>query len=115
MGSGGPVAGLISEKYNLPRRSTPYRDTDDLHLHRFGWRYAFLLQLPFFALSFILTSRFLTYSTPGKSKGVWAILKRVDYLGSGTLLVTVCIIAHLRLFLHRVALESEVEFAHELT
>ncbi|KAF8315407.1 vacuolar amino acid permease [Clavulina sp. PMI_390] len=68
-GSGGPLGGVIQEKL--------------------GWRSAFLLQLPLFALSFGLTGRFLTYSTPGKSSGVWDILKRIDYLGSLTLLVAI--------------------------
>ncbi|KAF7298294.1 Vacuolar amino acid permease [Mycena kentingensis (nom. inval.)] len=52
-----------------------------------GWRAAFLIQLPFFFISFLLTSHNLRYATPGKSKNAVDILKRIDYLGSGTLLV----------------------------
>lgn len=63
--------------------------TQCVNITRLGWRYAFLLQLPFLALAFLFTTRFLTYSTPGKSHGVWEILKRVDYLGSFSLLLTV--------------------------
>lgn len=69
MGLGGPFGGFI---------------TDWL-----GWRWAFLLQLPLFAISFSLTSYNLTYVTPHQNKSTKSVLKRIDYLGSLTLLVSV--------------------------
>jgi len=61
MGLGGPFGGYISE--------------------RFGWRCAFLFQLPLFALSLILTSINLNYPTPGRGASAKDILKRIDYGG----------------------------------
>ncbi|KAI0261793.1 major facilitator superfamily domain-containing protein [Gloeopeniophorella convolvens] len=69
MGLGGPLGGLISD--------------------RFGWRWAFLIQMPLFMLSFLLTSTFLRYTTPGKGKSAKEVLKRIDYGGSASLLVAV--------------------------
>ncbi|EGN96457.1 hypothetical protein SERLA73DRAFT_186194 [Serpula lacrymans var. lacrymans S7.3] len=69
MGLGGPIGGLISD--------------------RFGWRWAFLIQMPLFILSLILTSYNLRYVTPGKGKSTKEVLKRIDYGGSITLLVAV--------------------------
>ncbi|RPD55294.1 vacuolar amino acid permease [Lentinus tigrinus ALCF2SS1-7] len=66
MGLGGPLGGFIAD--------------------RLGWRWAFLLQLPLFAISFTLTSVYLRYVTPGRSKSTKAVLKRIDYAGSATLL-----------------------------
>ncbi|KAJ6509204.1 vacuolar amino acid permease [Mycena vitilis] len=54
-----------------------------------GWRAAFLLQAPLYLVSFLLTSYNLRYVTPGKSKGAMEVLKRIDYLGSLTLLISV--------------------------
>lgn len=62
MGLGGPVGGLITDW--------------------FGWRWAFLMQIPFFALSLGLVSFNLRYATPGKGKSKFEILKRIDYGGS---------------------------------
>ncbi|KAH9890458.1 vacuolar amino acid permease [Cubamyces lactineus] len=69
MGLGGPLGGFISD--------------------RLGWRWAFLIQLPLFLFSFILTSINLHYVTPGRSKSTKEVLKRIDYGGSATLLVSV--------------------------
>jgi len=69
MGLGGPLGGYIND--------------------RFGWRWAFLIQLPLFLVSFILTSINLRYVTPGKSKSTKEVLKRIDYGGSITLLGSV--------------------------
>ncbi|KAJ6509153.1 vacuolar amino acid permease [Mycena vitilis] len=69
MGLGGPFGGLI---------------TDWL-----GWRAAFLLQLPLYLTAFILTQYNIRYVTPGKSKSTKEVLKRIDYFGSLTLLVSV--------------------------
>ncbi|KAI9436222.1 vacuolar amino acid permease [Lactarius indigo] len=69
LGLGGPLGGLISD--------------------RFGWRWAFLIQLPLFFASSLLTSVFLRYTTPGEGKSSKEVLKRIDYGGSATLLVSV--------------------------
>ena len=73
-----------------------------------GWRWAFLIQMPLFFVSFVLTSWNLDYVTPvsnshileradaiivlylqGKSKSTREVLKRIDYGGSFTLLFAV--------------------------
>ncbi|KAF8179661.1 vacuolar amino acid permease [Pholiota molesta] len=51
-----------------------------------GWRWAFLLQIPLFIISFALVTYNLTYVTPGSGMGTRHILKRIDYGGSLTLL-----------------------------
>ncbi|KAG1799327.1 major facilitator superfamily domain-containing protein [Suillus plorans] len=69
MGLGGPIGGLISD--------------------RFGWRWAFLIQMPFFVLSLALTTYNLRYVTPGKSGNTKDVLKRIDYGGIFSLLLCV--------------------------
>ncbi|KAI0761482.1 vacuolar amino acid permease [Trametes elegans] len=69
MGLGGPLGGFIAD--------------------RLGWRWAFLIQLPIFFVSFMLTSINLRYVTAGRSKSTKEVLKRIDYGGSATLLITV--------------------------
>ncbi|KZT18906.1 MFS general substrate transporter [Neolentinus lepideus HHB14362 ss-1] len=69
MGLGGPIGGLVSDWL--------------------GWRWAFLLQLPLFLISFAFTSWHLNYVTPGKSRNKMDVLKRIDYAGSLTLLGSV--------------------------
>ncbi|KAJ7500453.1 major facilitator superfamily domain-containing protein [Mycena galericulata] len=69
MGLGGPFGGII---------------TDWL-----GWRGAFLLQIPLYILAFVLTSYNIRYVTPGNSKSTKEVLKRIDYFGSFTLLISV--------------------------
>ncbi|KAF9232240.1 major facilitator superfamily domain-containing protein [Melanogaster broomeanus] len=66
---GGPVGGLVSEW--------------------FGWRWAFWMQMPIFASSLALTAINLNYVTPGKGKGVTDVLKRIDYGGMFTLLISI--------------------------
>ncbi|KAB5594833.1 MFS transporter [Ceratobasidium theobromae] len=61
MGLGGPFGGWISDHY--------------------GWRWAFLIQIPFFALSFFLTTTNLNYVIPGKGQCTKEIFKRIDYGG----------------------------------
>ncbi|KAG9309209.1 vacuolar amino acid permease [Chiua virens] len=68
-GLGGPIGGLVCDW--------------------FGWRWAFIMQLPLFVLSFSLTAYNLHYVTPGKARNTKDILKRVDWGGSFTLLVAV--------------------------
>ncbi|KAF9790402.1 MFS general substrate transporter [Thelephora terrestris] len=69
MGLGGPLGGLISDRY--------------------GWRVVFLMQVPLFVLSFALTGYNLRYVTPGKGKTPGEVLKRIDYGGIITTLVWV--------------------------
>ncbi|KAG1778351.1 major facilitator superfamily domain-containing protein [Suillus placidus] len=69
MGLGGPIGGLISD--------------------RFGWRWAFLIQMPLFVLSLALTTYNLRYVTPGKGKNAKDVLKRIDYGGSFAILLSV--------------------------
>ncbi|KAJ6588154.1 vacuolar amino acid permease [Mycena capillaripes] len=69
MGLGGPFGGFITD--------------------RLGWRAAFLLQIPIFLLAFLLTSYNIRYVTPGKSKSPKDVLKRIDYFGSLTLLISI--------------------------
>lgn len=71
---------------------------------RFGWRWAFLMQIPLFIVSFFLTGANLRYVTPvsliplvytlfcvseelvkGKGNSTKEVLKRIDYGGSFTL------------------------------
>ncbi|OJA19157.1 hypothetical protein AZE42_05381 [Rhizopogon vesiculosus] len=69
MGLGGPIGGFISD--------------------RFGWRWAFLIQMPLFVFSLVLTSYNLRYVTPGKGKSPKEVLMRIDYGGSFSLLISV--------------------------
>ena len=54
---------------------------------RWGWRCAFLLQLPFFALALILSFN-IRYTTPGRSKSL-SVLKKIDWFGTVALLAFV--------------------------
>ncbi|EKM83277.1 hypothetical protein AGABI1DRAFT_111711 [Agaricus bisporus var. burnettii JB137-S8] len=65
-GLGGPFGGIV---------------TDWL-----GWRWAFLLQIPLFALAYVLTDYNLYYVTEGKGKSTKEVLKRIDYGGSVALM-----------------------------
>ncbi|EJD45976.1 vacuolar amino acid permease [Auricularia subglabra TFB-10046 SS5] len=69
LGLGGPFGGFMSD--------------------RFGWRWAFLSQLPLWVVAFLLSSTNINYATPGSTKGAKAILKRIDYGGSALLLSAV--------------------------
>lgn len=62
MGLGGPFGGFINDRCALRRNSVRARLTEAPH--RFGWRWAFLSQLPLFAISLALTSWNLHYATP---------------------------------------------------
>ncbi|KAF8834483.1 vacuolar amino acid permease [Paxillus ammoniavirescens] len=66
---GGPIGGLVSQW--------------------FGWRWAFWMQMPLFVASLVLTAINLNYVTPGKGKSVKDVLKRIDYGGMITLLISV--------------------------
>ncbi|KAJ3782613.1 vacuolar amino acid permease [Lentinula aff. detonsa] len=69
LGFGGPLGGLITDW--------------------FGWRWAFLCQVPLFVISLFLTTVNLRYVTKGKGKSTIEVLKRIDYFGSFTLLISV--------------------------
>ncbi|KAJ3903015.1 vacuolar amino acid permease [Lentinula edodes] len=69
LGFGGPLGGLITDW--------------------FGWRWAFLCQIPLFVISLFLTSVNLSYVTKGKGKSTVEVLKRIDYFGSFTVLISV--------------------------
>lgn len=66
MGLGGPVGGYVND--------------------RFGWRWAFFMQIPLFVLSFILTGYNLHYVTPVRSfePPVPALLSSFSFQGQGT-------------------------------
>ncbi|KAF7314937.1 Vacuolar amino acid permease [Mycena indigotica] len=71
MGLGGPIGGLITDLW--------------------GWRAAFLMQIPLFVASAVITQVNVNYVTDSetKSKSTKAILKRIDYFGSLSLLTFV--------------------------
>ncbi|GAA6047387.1 hypothetical protein JCM3770_001279 [Rhodotorula araucariae] len=67
-GLGGPLGGFISD--------------------RFGWRTAFIFQLPILLLAAILVFRNLRYRVPGQGKSKREMIRRIDYLGSLTLVTS---------------------------
>ncbi|GAA5892113.1 hypothetical protein JCM5296_004065 [Sporobolomyces johnsonii] len=67
-GLGGPLGGFISD--------------------RWGWRAAFMGQLPILALAGLLVFRNLTYRTHGQGKSKREMVRRIDYLGSLTLVLS---------------------------
>lgn len=67
-GLGGPLGGFISD--------------------RFGWRTAFLCQIPVLLLAAILVFRNLRYRIDGQGKSKREMLRRIDYLGSLTLVIS---------------------------
>ncbi|KIJ98026.1 hypothetical protein K443DRAFT_104663 [Laccaria amethystina LaAM-08-1] len=69
MGLGGPLGGLI---------------TDWL-----GWRWAFLIQIPLFAIAFSLTTYNLNYVISERRRSTLEVLKRIDYGGTLALLISV--------------------------
>ncbi|KAF9220644.1 vacuolar amino acid permease [Gyrodon lividus] len=83
---GGPIGGLVSQWQVL---LTVFRVLRAYRLRRFGWRWAFWMQMPLFAASLILTATNLNYVTPGKGKCMKDVLKRIDYGGMTTLLISV--------------------------
>lgn len=62
MGLGGPVGGLITDVYVPAIASTPYVVLTIL-FSRLGWRWAFLMQIPLFAVSLGLVYCNLRYNT----------------------------------------------------
>ncbi|KAF9238263.1 major facilitator superfamily domain-containing protein [Melanogaster broomeanus] len=61
LGLGGPIGGLLNDL--------------------FGWRMAFLCQVPLFALAIVLVSKSLRYATPGQGHSAKEVLKRIDFGG----------------------------------
>ncbi|GAA5983531.1 hypothetical protein JCM10908_000321 [Rhodotorula pacifica] len=66
-GLGGPLGGFISD--------------------RFGWRTAFLCQIPILLLAAILVFRNLRYRIAGQGKSKREMVRRIDYFGSLTLVI----------------------------
>lgn len=60
MGLGGPIGGFISDRQENFSNQMSYHDL----MYRYGWRWAFLIQLPIFVLSMSLTAFSLHYVTP---------------------------------------------------
>lgn len=54
----------------------------------FGWRFAFLIQIPLFFLAFIMTSS-ISYSVPTPIRTTREIIARIDYLGTIAIFITV--------------------------
>lgn len=79
---GGPLGGLISE--------------------RFGWRWAFYIQLPFIALSFVMVAKRLTYHHPPQAD-FRQQMAQIDWLGAFFLMVSVRILELLSSFLSDLA------------
>ncbi|GAA5875328.1 hypothetical protein JCM3774_005780 [Rhodotorula dairenensis] len=67
-GLGGPLGGFISD--------------------RFGWRTAFLCQIPILLLAAILVFRNLRYRIAGQGKSKREMARRIDYFGSLTLVIS---------------------------
>jgi MFS family permease len=67
MGLGGPLGGYISDRFDAPRLASIYRANP---FCRFGWRWAFLIQIPIFVISFILTGSNLRYVTPVRRSSI---------------------------------------------
>ncbi|KAG9034702.1 hypothetical protein FRB95_012887 [Tulasnella sp. JGI-2019a] len=68
-GLGGPLGGFIND--------------------RFGWRLAFLCQIPLLLLSFALVAMFVNVKLPVQPQTTREKLARIDYLGSFTLVIGV--------------------------
>ncbi|KAG8862634.1 hypothetical protein FRB96_001193 [Tulasnella sp. 330] len=68
-GLGGPLGGFIND--------------------RFGWRWAFLIQAPILATSFLLVLFFVDIKLPAQAQTTREKLARIDYLGSLTLVLGV--------------------------
>ncbi|KAI5474616.1 vacuolar amino acid permease [Pseudohyphozyma bogoriensis] len=67
-GLGGPVGGLISDN--------------------FGWRWAFIIQLPLLVTAIALVFCFVRYTVPGQGQSRKEMLSRVDYGGSLSLIIS---------------------------
>ncbi|KIJ62352.1 hypothetical protein HYDPIDRAFT_176642 [Hydnomerulius pinastri MD-312] len=61
LGLGGPVGGILNDL--------------------FGWRWAFLSQVPLFGFVIVLISKSLRYVTPGRGQSAKEMLKRIDFGG----------------------------------
>ncbi|KAF9223078.1 MFS general substrate transporter [Gyrodon lividus] len=69
LGLGGPMGGVLNDM--------------------FGWRMAFLCQVPLFVLVIVLISRSLRYVTPGQGQNAKEVLKRIDFGGCISLFFTI--------------------------
>lgn len=108
MGLGGPIGGLVTDWSVVSNHPTLAQGLVFIDKSRFGWRWAFLMQLPLFALSLGLTFFNLHYVMSvslnriclmlsssqcsyiqGNGRSALEILKKIDYGGSASLLVSV--------------------------
>ncbi|KAH0828781.1 major facilitator superfamily domain-containing protein [Lanmaoa asiatica] len=69
LGLGGPVGGILNDL--------------------FGWRFAFLCQVPLFVLVMIVVTNTLRYVTPGQGQSAKEILSRIDFGGLITLFLMI--------------------------
>ncbi|KAM0752968.1 MFS general substrate transporter [Meredithblackwellia eburnea MCA 4105] len=68
-GLGGPLGGILADS-------------------KVGWRGAFLLQLPFLLLSLLLIFTFVRFKVPGQGKTKREMVRRIDYFGSLSLILS---------------------------
>ncbi|EJT97595.1 vacuolar amino acid permease [Dacryopinax primogenitus] len=68
-GLGGPLGGFLND--------------------RLGWRWAFLIQIPFLVLSYVIVLFKVTIHLPSQAQSLSEKIKRIDYLGSLTLVLAV--------------------------
>lgn len=75
MGLGGPLGGFIADRFAVSL-SPLAKLIHTFPQFRLGWRWAFLIQLPLFLVSFLLTSINLHYVTPVRITVhmVWGVL-----------------------------------------
>ncbi|KAG8221430.1 major facilitator superfamily domain-containing protein [Butyriboletus roseoflavus] len=69
LGLGGPVGGILNDS--------------------FGWRTAFLCQVPLFVLVMIVVTNTLRYVTPGQGQSAKEVLSRIDFGGVFALFLTI--------------------------
>lgn len=82
MGTGGIFGGLCADRLHITIRGQ----------HIAGWRWAFLLQLPFIIVSAILVYFLVDIPVRRPYKSLRAALSRVDFLGSLLLVLTVVLV-----------------------
>lgn len=82
MGTGGIFGGLCADRLHITVRGQ----------HVEGWRWAFLLQLPFIIVSAILVYFLVDIPVRQPYKSLRAALSRVDFLGSLLLVLTVVLV-----------------------
>lgn len=56
---------------------------------KYDWRFAFLIQVPFLALAWILVFLFVRYTLPGQVSSKREALRQIDWLGCVSLIVCI--------------------------